>query len=63
MAGSSKSAKGSLPKRSLMATQPATAPGTVTAPVYTPVGGDWDFVNYQVGLVFKPTQNSSPPTA
>ena len=30
MAGSSKSAKGSLPKRSLMLTQLATAPGTVT---------------------------------
>src|SRR6185369_15067283 len=30
MAGSIRSAKGSLPKRSLSATQPATAPGTVT---------------------------------
>ncbi len=30
MAGCSKSAKGSLPKRSLIATQLATAPGTVT---------------------------------
>lgn len=35
------------------------ASGTVGAPVYTPVGGDWDFVNYQVGLVYKPTANSS----
>ncbi|HYC75250.1 TonB-dependent siderophore receptor [Brevundimonas sp.] len=33
--------------------------GTVAAPIYTPVGGDWDFVNYQVGLVFKPTTSSS----
>ncbi|HEY0599940.1 TonB-dependent siderophore receptor [Brevundimonas sp.] len=33
--------------------------GTVTAPVYTAVGGDWEFVNYQVGLVYKPTANSS----
>ncbi|MGZ9100970.1 MAG: TonB-dependent receptor, partial [Brevundimonas sp.] len=33
--------------------------GTVTAPIHTPVGGDWEFVNYQVGLVFKPTQSSS----
>ena len=30
MAGSNRSAKGSLPKRSLIATQLATAPGTVT---------------------------------
>lgn len=30
MAGANRSAKGSLPKRSLIATQPRTAPGTVT---------------------------------
>jgi catecholate siderophore receptor len=36
-----------------------TASGTVAAPVYTAVGGDWDFVNYQVGLVYKPTPSSS----
>lgn len=35
------------------------ASGSVTAPVYTAVGGDWDFVNYQVGLVYKPTEDSS----
>ncbi|MET4682327.1 TonB-dependent receptor [Brevundimonas faecalis] len=35
------------------------ATGTVAAPVYTPSSGDWDFVNYQVGLVYKPTANSS----
>jgi catecholate siderophore receptor len=35
------------------------ASGTVAAPVYTPFKGDWDFVNYQVGLVYKPTANSS----
>ncbi|WP_395651089.1 TonB-dependent receptor [Brevundimonas sp.] len=36
------------------------ATGTPTAPVYTPAPhGDWDFVNYQVGLVYKPTSNSS----
>ena len=33
--------------------------GTVAAPIYTPVGGEWDFVNYQVGLVYKPTADSS----
>jgi catecholate siderophore receptor len=33
--------------------------GTVAAPVYTATGGDWDFVNYQLGLVFKPTARSS----
>ncbi|HYD26749.1 TonB-dependent siderophore receptor [Brevundimonas sp.] len=33
--------------------------GTIAAPVYTAVGGDWDFVNYQVGVVFKPTTSSS----
>jgi catecholate siderophore receptor len=36
-----------------------TASGTIAAPVYTPVGGDWDFLNYQVGLVYKPSESSS----
>lgn len=36
-----------------------SASGTVAAPVYTAVGGDWDFLNYQVGLVYKPTADSS----
>lgn len=35
------------------------ATGTVAAPVYTPFKGDWDFVNYQVGFVYKPTVNTS----
>ena len=35
------------------------ATGTNTAPVYTRREGDWDFVNYQAGLVYKPTRNSS----
>ena len=35
------------------------ASGSAAAPVYTPVGGDWDFVNYQIGLVYKPTADSS----
>ena len=35
------------------------ATGTLAAPVYKPFNGDWDFVNYQVGLVYKPTPNSS----
>ena len=35
------------------------ATGTVAAPVYTPTSGDWDFVNYQVGLVYKPTAQTS----
>jgi catecholate siderophore receptor len=35
------------------------ATGTVAAPIYTTVGGDWDFLNYQVGLVYKPSTNSS----
>lgn len=35
------------------------ASGTVTAPVYTPVSSSWDFVNYQVGFVYKPTTNTS----
>jgi len=36
-----------------------TASGTLAAPVYTPTAGDWDFVNYQVGLVYKPTASTS----
>ncbi|MEY4555308.1 MAG: hypothetical protein RL093_427 [Pseudomonadota bacterium] len=35
------------------------ATGTLAAPVYTAVGGDWTFLNYQVGLVYKPTVGSS----
>jgi catecholate siderophore receptor len=35
------------------------ASGTVAAPIYTAVGGDWDFLNYQIGLVYKPTADSS----
>lgn len=35
------------------------ASGTIAAPVYKPVSSGWDFVNYQVGLVYKPTANSS----
>ena len=35
------------------------ASGTLNAPVYTPRKGDWSFTNYQVGLVYKPTQNTS----
>ncbi|MGO4687362.1 TonB-dependent receptor [Brevundimonas sp. 2YAF1] len=35
------------------------ATGTVAAPVYAPFKGDWNFVNYQVGLVYKPTPNTS----
>lgn len=35
------------------------ASGTVTAPIYASTRSDWDFVNYQVGLVYKPTANSS----
>ena len=35
------------------------ASGSVDAPVYTPFNGDWDFVNYQAGLVYKPTPDSS----
>ncbi|MFK0300210.1 TonB-dependent receptor [Brevundimonas sp. NPDC090276] len=35
------------------------ASGTVAAPVYVATRGDWDFFNYQVGLVYKPTANSS----
>ncbi len=35
------------------------ATGTNAAPIYTRRDGDWDFVNYQAGLVYKPTRNSS----
>ncbi|WP_426050474.1 TonB-dependent receptor [Brevundimonas sp. SL161] len=35
------------------------ATGTIAAPVYTPRNGDWDFVNYQVGVVYKPSRNAS----
>ena len=35
------------------------ATGTVAAPVYTPRNGDWDFVNYQAGVVYKPARNAS----
>jgi catecholate siderophore receptor len=35
------------------------ATGSVAAPVYAPVSNGWDFVNYQVGLVYKPTASSS----
>jgi catecholate siderophore receptor len=35
------------------------ASGTIAAPVYTAVGGDWDYFNYQVGVVYKPTQHTS----
>ena len=33
--------------------------GTPAVPTLTPRSGDWDFVNYQVGLVYKPTASSS----
>lgn len=35
------------------------ASGTILAPVYTATGGDWSFTNYQAGVVYKPTANSS----
>ena len=35
------------------------ASGTPAAPVYTAVSGDWTFLNYQIGLVYKPTSGSS----
>lgn len=35
------------------------ASGTLAAPVYTPRDGRWDFVNYQAGVVFKPSRNAS----
>ncbi len=33
--------------------------GSIAAPVYTPRKGSWTFTNYQAGLVYKPTANSS----
>lgn len=36
-----------------------SANGVVTGETLTPRGGDWDFTNYQVGLVYKPTATSS----
>lgn len=33
--------------------------GTITAPVYTTVNSGWDFVNWQAGLVYKPSEHSS----
>lgn len=36
-----------------------TASGTLAAPIYTPTSAGWDFVNYQIGLVYKPTDNTS----
>ena len=35
------------------------ASGTVTAPIYASTRSDWDFVNYQIGAVYKPTANTS----
>jgi catecholate siderophore receptor len=35
------------------------ATGTVAAPVYADVSGDWSFVNYQVGVTYKPTRHTS----
>ena len=36
-----------------------SAQGVITGQTITPRAGEWDFVNYQVGLVFKPTPDSS----
>lgn len=36
-----------------------SANGVITGTTYTPRRGEWDFTNYQVGLVFKPTATSS----
>jgi catecholate siderophore receptor len=35
------------------------ASGTLAAPVYTDIGGDWSFTNYQVGVTYKPTRHTS----
>ena len=35
------------------------AGGVVTSVTYTPRHGEWDFTNYQAGLVYKPTASSS----
>ncbi|MFC5342540.1 TonB-dependent receptor [Brevundimonas staleyi] len=37
----------------------ADVTGTIAAPVPTPRNGSWDFVNYQAGVVYKPSRNSS----
>jgi catecholate siderophore receptor len=36
-----------------------SANGLVTGTTYTPRAGEWEFTNYQVGLVYKPTETSS----
>ncbi|RAK65000.1 TonB-dependent receptor [Phenylobacterium kunshanense] len=36
-----------------------SANGVITGKTYTQRRGEWDFTNYQVGLVFKPTATSS----
>ncbi|WP_334161142.1 TonB-dependent receptor [Phenylobacterium sp.] len=36
-----------------------SAGGVVTNTVLTPRSGDWEFTNYQVGLIYKPAENGS----
>ena len=36
-----------------------TGSGTLAAPVYSQDNGSWTFTNYQAGLVYKPTENTS----
>ncbi|WP_308237918.1 TonB-dependent receptor domain-containing protein [Phenylobacterium sp. J426] len=36
-----------------------SANGVITGETLTPRAGDWSFTNYQVGLVYKPTETSS----
>ncbi len=36
-----------------------SAAGLITSTVITPRKGDWQFTNYQVGLVYKPVENGS----
>ena len=36
-----------------------SAAGVVASAIVTPRSGDWDFLNYQAGLVYKPTENGS----
>lgn len=36
-----------------------SANGVVTNTVLTPRSGDWEFTNYQVGLIYKPVENGS----
>lgn len=36
-----------------------SANGVITGETLTPRHGEWDFTNYQVGLVYKPTETSS----